>query len=55
MNVRSLAASRRRASAVGITVLVVAFIGADGRTIARAQGGRAANQRPAQGHRPGES
>ena len=37
MNVRPLAATRRRASAVGITVLVVAFIAAGGQTIARAQ------------------
>ena len=48
MNVRSLAASRGRATAIGITMLVVAFIGADGRTSARAQGGRAVNQRPPQ-------
>jgi hypothetical protein len=30
-------------------VLVIAFVGVDGRTIARAQGGRAPDQRPAQG------
>jgi hypothetical protein len=48
MNVRSQAASRGRATAIGITMLVVAFIGADGRTSARAQGGRAVNQRPPQ-------
>ena len=44
--------SRRLAGAhsgVGTTVLVVAFIAVGGQTIARAQGGRAANQRPAQG------
>ncbi len=35
-------------AAVGVTVLVVAFVGADGRSIARAQGGRAVNQRPPQ-------
>ena len=38
MNVRPLAATRRRASAVGTTVLVVAFIAAAGQTIALAQG-----------------
>ena len=48
MNVRCLAATRRRTAAVGVTVLVVAFVGADGRSIARAQGGRAVNQRPPQ-------
>ncbi len=48
MYVRYLAASRGRATAIGITMLVVAFIGADGRTTAHAQGGRAVNQRPPQ-------
>jgi hypothetical protein len=49
MSARSRTATRRRASAAGIMVLVVAFVGADSRTIARAQGGRAPDQRPAQG------
>jgi hypothetical protein len=49
MSVRSSAASRRRASVVGMMVFVVAFVGANGGTIARAQGGRAPDQRPAQG------
>ncbi len=49
MSARSRGVTRRRASAVGIVMFVVAFIGADGRTIARAQGGRAPDQRPNQG------
>jgi hypothetical protein len=48
MNVRPLAATRRRSSAVGITVLVVAFIAARGQTIALAQGAHGGNGRPAQ-------
>jgi hypothetical protein len=36
-------------SIAGIMVLAVAFVGVDGRTMARAQGGRAPDQRPAQG------
>ena len=49
MGVRSSAASRRRGSVVGMTVFVVAFVGGNGGTIARAQGGRAPDQHPAQG------
>jgi hypothetical protein len=49
MSTRSRAATRRRASAVGLMVLVVAFVGTDGRTMARAQGGRASATHPAQG------
>ena len=49
MRVRSSAASRRRGSVVGMMVFVVAFVGANGGTIARAQGGRALDQHPAQG------
>jgi hypothetical protein len=49
MRVRSSAASRRRGSVVGMMVFVVAFVGANDGTIARAQGGRAPDQHPAQG------
>ncbi len=49
MTTRSRAATRRRPPVAGITVLVVAFVGADARSIARAQGGRAPDQRPNQG------
>jgi hypothetical protein len=49
MSARSRAVISRRASVVGIMVLVAAFAGDDGRSIARAQGGRAPDQRPAQG------
>ncbi len=49
MSVRSSAASRRRGSVVGMMVFVGAFVGANGGTIARAQGGRAPDQHPAQG------
>jgi hypothetical protein len=49
MNVRPLAATRRRTSAISTTVLAVASIAVGGQTIARAQGGRATNQRPGQG------
>ena len=48
MNDRILAPTRRHASNVGITVLVLAFIAVGGQTIARAQAGRAANQLPPQ-------
>ncbi len=48
MNVRSLRANRRRASAVGIVVFAVAFMVADGLTIVRAQHGGTANPLPAQ-------
>jgi hypothetical protein len=50
MNFRPPSATRRRVSAVGTTVLVVVFIPISGQTIALAQGGRATNQRPAQGN-----
>ena len=49
MNVRPHAVIHRRASAVGIVMLTLAFIGPDACTTARAQGGHAANQPPAQG------
>src|SRR5258708_35476540 len=49
MNVRPMAAIRGRSSAIGTTVLVAAFIVVGGQTIARAQAGRATNQRPPQG------
>ena len=49
MSARSCAVISRRATAVGIVALVVAFAADDGRSIARAQGGRAPDQRPAQG------
>ncbi len=48
MNVRPLAATRRRASAVGTTVIAVAFIAGLGQTIAFAQGTHGGNGRPAQ-------
>ena len=49
MNVRPHAVNRRRASVVRIVLLVLVVIGPDGRSLARAQGGHAANQPPAQG------
>ena len=49
LNVQPLAATRRRQSAIGATVLIVAVISFGCQTIARAQSGRAANQRPGQG------
>jgi hypothetical protein len=49
LNVRPLATARRRQSAIGATVLVVAVFSFGCQTIARAQTGRAANQRPGQG------
>jgi hypothetical protein len=48
MNDRILAPTRRHASNVGIKVLVLALIAVGGQTIARAQAGRAVNQRPPQ-------
>jgi hypothetical protein len=49
MRTRSRAATRRRAPVAGITVLAIAFVGALATSIARAQGGRAPDQRPNQG------
>jgi hypothetical protein len=48
MNVRPSATTRRRASTVSTTALIVALIAVVGETRARAQFGRAANQRPPQ-------
>lgn len=48
MNDRPLALTRRRASTAGTTVLVIAFVTTGGQTSARAQAGRAVNQRPPQ-------
>jgi hypothetical protein len=48
MNIQPLATTRRPVSAVGTTSLVLALIAVGGQTIARAQGGRAANQRAPQ-------
>ena len=49
MNFRPLATFRWRESAIGVMVLVVAFLVLGCQTIAKAQGGRATNQRAGQG------
>jgi hypothetical protein len=50
MDVRRFVATRRHDSAVVAALLVVAFVAVEWQNIARAQFGRPANQRPAQGY-----